>query len=311
MRWDRRADVLAITALVALDVVLGLVAFRHVGSAPGDANLTLNPSAESSRPARSPKADRTSPAPTSPAPTSSSEGNIPALLLDVADDGTILRAVPGSCYTSARPRIAISTDDGATFRPVTTKAVQVLRVKATSRSDLWYVGADQGCAPGLHRSADLGQSWVRTPGSEGAWHLSGTPEAKQLIHAPGGWEATPCAATALNALDEDLAFVGCSAGEIIATADAGMTWQVRRPVSGLVDLAFRDDDQGFALADTDDCPAAVFRTRDGGRSWSEETCLEVPAKTQPRAIAVNADAVYAQVGPTIWASSSRGQWSST
>ncbi len=298
----------SIAAFVAVDVVLAVAAVQHVrGGAPeGDAISVPTPvgdsTTEPSLPSQSPTSTQPS-EPSTPAETSVPAAERSLGLLSIGIDGTILRATAGNCRSDKTGKVEVSTDGGATFETVFPDVPQVLRVVAVSRSDLWFVGTDESCAPSVERSGDTGASWIHSQGTAGAYHLSAS-ENPSLVHAPGGRVTVGCATVGIAALDTEVAFVGCDDGTIRRTGDGGQTFESVGHVDGLVSLTFRDAQTGFALASQSGCQATALRTDDAGKTWKFAACVRLDI---PKAIATNADKLVAQVGADILVSDDDGQ----
>lgn len=213
----RIVPVTLLVVLVMLDFILVAAAIAHRAAAPAGAPLATIGSLD-----RSPS----SPAIRSPSP-SPSAGSGRALPVDLAADGTALRAVaPGSC-SAGGARLQWSDSGGARWRDVTSPARQVLRVQVAGGGSAWLAGADQRCQLRLWNTADGGRTW--TLGDPvGAWSLLAQPSASQL-HAPTGLVRSPCAtgvATVdLAGLSETNAVLLCSNGNLYATQDGGSTWR--------------------------------------------------------------------------------------
>jgi photosystem II stability/assembly factor-like uncharacterized protein len=118
----------------------------------------------------------------------------------------------------------------------------------------------------LFRSSDRGDTWQQRPlpsePSTGltfvdqthGWSLSGGPQAPACPAAPAIWQ----------------------------TADAGSTWQ-RVNATGLASagcksaLSFVDRARGFLAASDSSGPPVIYRTDDGGRTWSPSSPLPAPS----------------------------------
>jgi len=296
----------AIAAFVAVDVVLVVAAMRHVSGEPPPGGDAISAPTSAKNPTTQPTQSQP---PDSPTPSQPSQSGSPVAeagsegLLSIGIDGTILRATSGDCRTDETGEVEVSTDEGASFRTVFSDVPEVLRVMAVSRSELWFVSADDACQPSVERSGDTGRSWVHSDGTAGAYHPSLSDNAS-LLHAPDGAVRVGCAAVGFAALDPEVAFVGCADGAIRRTLDRGQTWVPRGQVSGVVSLTFRDAETGFALAAQIGCPATAVTTKDSGNTWTFTECLD---GATPEAIATNADRLVAQVDGDILVSDDDGQ----
>ncbi len=302
----------AIVAFVAVDIVLAVAAVQHVRTTPPtdkDAISIPTSAASSTAGQLQPSGSPSSQPPETVTPSQTSQSQQPSEptsslgLLSIGNDGTILRATPGNCRSDQTGEVEVSTDGGVSFRTVFAGVRQVLRVVAVSRADLWFVGTDESCQPAVERSSDTGTSWVRSPGTAGAYHLSSSNDAA-LVHAPDGPVTVDCAAVGVAPVNVDIAFIGCEDGTILRTLDRGQTWAPRGRLEGLVSLSFRDAKTAFALASQSRCPSAAMTTEDAGETWKFAECLK---GDRPKAIATNANKLVAQVSGDILVSDDDGQ----
>lgn len=202
----------------------------------------------------------------------------------------------------------LSADGGATWRTVTPPnlanqyvAERVVTMEAVGQDDLWVVlfdvpglvpsgesqdGSDRG--EGIDRSTDGGQTWT----------FSTLPGCLQL-----------CGPTALSFVDADHGFAAVSADQgnpnglpakLFATQDGGATWQQRATppdLGGVVmggpapepKLLFTSTEDGWAVsgpsegsnATTSNPGGVVYRTTDGGTTWSAAPGLPSGDMTLP------------------------------
>ncbi len=292
-----------VIAFVVLDIVLVALAVRHVRQpASTDGGLstsTLTSDGDSTTPATTPTQPNTSN--TEPPPPERSN-----TLLSIGVGGVVLRATTGDCQAGESGSIEVSTDGGQTFETALRAVAQVVRVVAVSRSDLWIVETGETCVAAVQRSGDLGESWVRSPGSRGAWHLSPTV-GDGRVHAPGGPRRLGCVGISLAPLDVTLAYAACENGDVRVSTNAGTTWSTTGHIDGLAALSFENASTGLALATDDGCAARVVTTNDNGQTWRRSGCLE---GDEPEAIATNGNQVVAQVDDQLFVSDDGGQtWS--
>ncbi|HET6624922.1 MAG TPA: hypothetical protein VFG63_00900 [Nocardioidaceae bacterium] len=301
-----RLGTAAIVLFVLVDIVLVMVAFRHV-----------TPATSGSPPPATP-APPAVPSSASPSPTIAPAAADASLFLSVAPDGTLLRSTRGSCPDAVAPVVEVSTDGGSTFAPVDVAAdlSEVLRVQADGADDLWVVGADGDCALGVYRGG-AEDGWGLSPGTDGAWHLLANPR-RSAVHAPDGAVDTPCAPVSLSSIPGG-ARILCADGSVSGTTDAGSSWEELGRVRGATAIWFTSADHGYALGTSADCPAAVQETTDAAATWSELTCLgdvsSVGASAgagpdgvhAPAAVAADGDTVAAQAGDLLQVSPDAGQ----
>lgn len=209
-----------VAALVVLDVVLVAAAVTHRASPAAAPMAPVGlPSEAASLPASQSASQPASPAaPVEP---------MRAAPLDVAADGTALRAVSAGSCPAGGARLQWSADRGARWTNIATPARQVLRVQVAGGGVAWLTGADQRCQLQLWNTTDSGRTWTLGDVS-GAWSLLTQAAATQL-HAPGGLVRSPCArganAVDLAGLTVASAAMLCSNGNLYSTADGGTTWQ--------------------------------------------------------------------------------------
>lgn len=209
------------------------------------------------------------------------------VLMDMANDGSVIRAVRGSCGPASETAeadddsplpapVAVSHDFGETWEEVppevTELAHAVVRVAARGSSRSWFVTADEGCELIEHDAAAGAADWS-TSSPEGAWALPTDALAMQLV-APGGVVDIDCTPRYIAAIDAKHAVVACTDGQLLATADSGVSWDGVAGVPGVVAISFVGTNTGYALAATDECAAQVLTTSDGAGAWEEAACLD-------------------------------------
>jgi hypothetical protein len=213
------------------------------------------------------------------------------ILLDVDDDGTIVRAARGACPSPVAAPLSLSLDGGASWMPVDAGVPQILGIGAAGAGATWYVGTDQSCRPVARESADAGSSW--RPGSvAGRWYLNPDREST-VVASPRLVADVGCVPLDLAAIDARRAAVACADGEVRVTGDGGDSWTVVAALPGVAAVTFATADRGFALVAEASCRARVLRTEDGGATWTSTACL---GDSTPRAIAAAEGIVVAQTG---------------
>lgn len=329
----RKIAVIVAAAIFALDAVLIIVMLRsggwgtetyRAGPRPGVTRTTVAfPAPEMVTPTRMPKGPAThaAPPPRTPAPpdaelTTSSEIEVlgasrsvedptPAtgrVLMAVGPDGSLIRAVRGSCPARTGADVEISTDSGRSWHRVPTSLTQVLDVAALPDGDLSILGVDFSCRPSAQLSSDDGQSW-RDAGLAERWYLSPDAEAEQVV-GPQLLSQVGCVPAAVSGISRKRAAVGCDDGRIQVTSDAGDSWSTSATLPGLVSLDFTSARRGAALVASADCPAEVLSTGDRGATWSALTCLP---SGEAQAIAMTGHTITAQVGGEVWISDDAGE----
>jgi photosystem II stability/assembly factor-like uncharacterized protein len=297
-----RLTILLLAAFVAVDLVLVALAFQHTSAPPptGPAvhtrsqlvpDVTGSPTGSSSRSGSATNAT----GPTGPS------------YLDLAPDGTVLRATRGDCDSKVAPVVNVSKDLGTSFRAASVRGLtEVLRVEVETTGVMWLVGRDDTCQVTRWTSSDGGRSWSRVKGAGGSWYLAPSPNAR-AIFAPAGRRSTPCVPVGVSTIDADVVRLLCTAGEVFGTSDGGSSWVQLGRLEGAVSIRYTTTGDGVAVASQPGCPAAVMRTVDGGTNWTREICL---AGDQPLAVGADGNLVGALVGDLFYTSKDAGRtWS--
>jgi hypothetical protein len=286
-----------------------------VSSARRTAAATATPTTTERSTTTSPEAsDASDAAPTIPNLAST-------VLLDMASDGSAIRATRGSCpaegaaedaaegqakdpasdASATPPTVQVSDDAGETWTVVDTQVTAVQRVAAGRAGKSWFVAANDDCTLVEHDSAGDGKGWS-TSSPEGAWALPVDATAHSIL-APGGDVEIGCAPVSLAAIDSKNAVVACTDGAMRVTTDSGKLWSDGAKVHGVVGISFVGPNSGFALAVSEGCPAQVWHTADGGGSFEKLACLD---GTAPQAITAAGPTILAQVDGAMQRSDDEG-----
>ncbi|RUO25179.1 hypothetical protein CWE09_00070 [Aliidiomarina minuta] len=83
----------------------------------------------------------------------------------------------------------------------------------------------------------------------------------------GNWQS-------INAFDDQVIWLGSSHGDVARSTDAGETWELSRPVGQvsqhpIYQIKAIDDRQAFVMSSGRGDASRLFRTRNGGYSWSQ------------------------------------------
>jgi hypothetical protein len=253
-------------------------------SSPTSSTATAN--------ASPPGADRTDPA--------------AAVLLDMASDGSVIRASRGSCTAGGsaadRAVVEVSSDAGETWSPVESSSTAVERVAAGRSGKSWFVATDDHCALVEHDSAGGGESWT-TSSPDGAWALPVDAAATSIL-APIGDVEIGCTPVSLAPIGSKGAVVACADGALRISTDSGKTWTDGARVPGVVGISFVGPNSGYALAASAGCAAQVWQTTDGATSFSKLACLD--GKT-PQAITAAGSTILVQVNGAVQRSDDEGE----
>ena len=237
----------------------------------------------------------------------------PETLINIGD-GAIGRAVTGSCNDGGA-KVELSTDGGASWTEVTPELDVVVRVSVVSADEATVVGATSDCeSVTTYTTSDGGGTWAEGDGAN-TWHaaLDGGPE----IYSPyGGTSAVPCAegegVGAVSMLTNDHVIALCDDGPVQVSTDAGGTWEHVGDLPGATAVDFISDTSGLgAVPNGEGCEngVAVMRTEDGGVSWESSGCLET-SDTGAAHISASGEAAYIALGTSTWASEDSGaSWS--
>lgn len=285
-RW---LSVLAVIAFVAADVVLVVLAVRHVQRDPDSSAVPILSSPSPS----------TTKAPGRNKPQTPVRGT--TVLLALTPEGQAFRATSQECSDGEPAEFELANgggfDDVSPQQPPT----QVLAVAAPSATDLTVVGTDRECSPVMYRSDDGGLTWADSPDTEGMWHL--IPANGTSVHAPQGDVDAGCTVASLSPVSESNARVLCDEGTIAGTANGGTDWVVLGRLTGAVAVSFSTTGDALGLVTEPGCPARVYTTSDGGATWAPTACL---AGEPAQAISVTNGRAVAQAGGILFASSDAG-----
>lgn len=319
MGMRRWAIAFGVALFVLVDAFLVYVAVKHGQRASADPGLAVprqsvstssiatTPSTTASSPPIVTSTARSVPSSASAPPTTSSPagqqaaGSAGPVLLDMSSDGLVVRAAVGDCHGAGDTAVEVSKDNGLTWTKAGDGLRMVLRVSARTKGDVWYIGAGSDCALTGRESLNSGETWG--PGvTDGTWYLSPDPTA-QTVQGANGTSEVGCTPRALAAVSTDLGYVLCQDGAVRASSDRGATWATRSSLSGAVAVSFTGEKDGYALAPSGDCPAAIWSTSDGAATWAKLACL---AGRQPQAVAAAGDRVLAQVDGSLQVSTDKG-----
>jgi photosystem II stability/assembly factor-like uncharacterized protein len=149
------------------------------------------------------------------------------------------------------------------------------QLSAPSSSVVWALIVDQY----LYRSDDRGGTWEQMPLPPSRAFC---PKAPAPCPFPGQPEIS-----FVSAQEGWLSISGASQTQTVTlwhTTDAGMTWQDLAPTGigdgkGANGLSFLDSNQGFIDIWNPNHASVIYRTTDGGRTWTASQPLTPPFKT--------------------------------
>ena len=278
-----------VAALVVVNAVLLVVLSQTVSG--WRTNLSDDPPAPTELTA--------TPAPTGEESDEPKVGGNPGIAL--ADDGTIIQWVSGSCEKDQVPELKTSTNGGDSFETIDLpKANAVLAVRADSGKEFTVITANKDCVVSTNNTSNGGKDWQSAEG-DNLWRLAGRGEG--IVISPNGEVDAGCTALSVSPISVQNARVLCDSGEIKGTDDTGETWISMGTYAGATAGVFPSIGEAFVVAQDTDCAARVFRSGDGGGSWNPLGCA---GDESAKAFASNGDTFAAIVGQDVAVSTDGG-----
>lgn len=198
----------------------------------------------------------------------------PPLLM--VDAELAYRGRTGTCLGGAT--LERTTNGGNAWRPLDVPAEAILDLRAVGAGSVEVVGADERCRVQVWSSVDAGQTWSEPARASGIFVRRA--DTAREIETPSGVVRNPCpdrdiAPLSVEQVSETEAVLLCGGGEVVVTADSGVTWDARTPVVGAQAVAFEGPQLGWVLVrDGASCPHYEAQvTQDGGTSWNLGGCL--------------------------------------
>jgi len=162
----------------------------------------------------------------------------------------------------------------------------VTGVQVVDGDSIRVVGGDARCRPIQVTSSDSGATW-RTDEEYAFWSL--VPGRSGKVANSKGTVTVPCPARAVSGVDPVVARVLCDDGQVLGTADAGVTWVALGEDVRALAMSYATTSVGYTLAESEDCVgASVRKTLDGGATWSEIGCVELDG---PWTVSANGESV--------------------
>jgi hypothetical protein len=235
----------------------------------------------------------------------------------VGPDDFVFRYQAGSCTTAGGPEFAVTDDKGWSFKPIrlpqvddgtgigasTPTIASVASVTLEGRRRFVVSGADDKC--GLHTfvTTDGGISWTQKAFKPDSWYVD--PKSG-VVYSPIGPANVDCPGIAnLSSFDDETAVAYCIDGSVYQSSD-GETWDRSGSTDEPASAVFFDSpDDGYAVWPDGNCQSTVFRTTDGGSSWSERGC--VYADILIPGIGGSDDALMAGGNGPVWTSDDGGK----
>jgi hypothetical protein len=298
---------IALGVFLLADAALIVWAFRPAPAAVTDASATPTASVAASSPEPSVSGSSASPSPSESTPQV--EVAPVTRMVWAVDSKVAWVADGGSC--SEPGRVRVTTDAGASWSSNAAPGL-VLRVTATSATEGFVTGGDDGCAYRLWQTSDGGGSWGGAQSGAPWW--SRLPEDAGKVNAATGATVTPCPDGAdvvdLVGIKVETALALCAGGEVRSTADAGASWTTTFTVDGALALSLNPDASAGVLVHTDDgCAGVVATAVRNGKPAKDGTCVESSPSTGHVAVSGSASAWWLVSGDEAFvASSPDGPW---
>ncbi len=260
--------------LVLLAVVAGFLAFAALQSTRG----TPAPAPSGSALA-SPNEAQKSGQDNRPSVTPSMADALPETIeppLLMVDAKLAYRGGTGTCLGGAS--LERTTNGGNAWRPLEVPAEAILDLRTTGVGSVEVIGADDRCRVRMWTSADRGTTWSAPTPVAGIFVR--LPDTTRDIATPTGTVKSPCpdrdiAPLAVDEVSSTEGVVLCGSGEVLTTADGGLTWQAQTPVVGAQAISFEGPLLGWVLVrDGGRCPGLETQvTQDGGTAWEFGGCV--------------------------------------
>lgn len=234
-------------------------------------------------------------------------------LINIGGDGSVGRAVAGSC-TDGGAKVELSSDGGSSWTEVTPELDVVVRISVTSADEATVVGATSDCeSVTTYATSNGGGVWEEQETSA-TWHAA--LDGGAAIYSPyGGTAEVPCAegegVAAVSILSNDHVIALCDDGVVQASTDAGGNWEHIGDLQGATAVDFVSETAGYGVVPNGEgCEGvAVMRTEDGGANWESTGCLET-GETGAAHISASGEAAYIALGTATWATTDSGaSWS--
>lgn len=279
----RQWALLALAALIAVDLVLVFLVLRPSRATPQLSPATLPPtevapSVESTN-AGVPQDDVVETGPP-----------VPANMLVVRSDGSLMLAEGGAC-AGALAEIWQLPNGSSEWTSGELPGAAIMRFDQINGSTLISVSSP---------TAECAEIWFRSsPGSTLQWGAEQSPVGVFFLRQQEGAPATvgtltgegpsPCAGEtiALTALDQE-ATVACGTGEIFTNVGPGNNWVPLGALDQIRALAYGGPNLLYAATSTAECNGlALWQSTDGGATWQQNGCAELADSYSAVALSAN------------------------
>jgi hypothetical protein len=232
-------------------------------------------------------------------------------------DDFVFRYQAGSCTEAGGPEFGVTDDKGWSFKPVrlpqvddgtgigasTPTVTSVASVTLEGRRRFVISGTDEKCHLYTFVTTDGGVTWTQKAFKPDTWYVD---PRTGVVYSPLGPANVDCPGIAnLSSFDDETAVAYCIDGSVYRSSD-GESWDrsgsTDKPASAVY---FDSADDGYAVWPDGNCQSTVFRTTDGGESWSERGCI-YPDILIP-GIGGSDDALMAGGNGPVWVSDDGGK----
>lgn len=286
----RQLGLLALGALIVLDVILVALAIRPTQVVPNASLPPLEPGATATGNPGSNQQAVDGPVLTA-AP-------VAANTLLVPEDGSLLLAEPSTCSSPdaqaplaegwRRPAESLSWE---MWNP---PAQVVTRLGITGGRTVFTVASGPDCAEQQFFAASgPNLEWGTAQAATGVYYLVQRADGTQSVGTASGEVPSPCdaATIALAATDTSAALL-CGDGAVKTTADGGASWVTEGAVAEGRALTFGSTGLMYALTSEPGCNGlAVASSNDNGKTWAVAGCAEGASSYGAVAIAATGNKV--------------------
>lgn len=201
-----------------------------------------------------------------------------------------------------------TTDGGSTWEAIDLDLSSVVRLRATSVTDAFTVGAGVDCATTLASTSDGGDSWTRADASlSSAWYLA--PTDRSMVDGPQGEAPVPCPAGAIDlaAADVQQGAVLCRDGSVAVSGDGGQSWSTTVSIAGARALA--QVNGGYAVATYEGGCAAlsIYNVTTEGQAQPDPFVCAPTTPSSEVAVSILGDQVWVWSGADLVISRDGGQ----
>lgn len=242
-----------------------------------------------------------------PSPTAALGGPVSMV---ASRSGSVFLIHRGNCSKKQRPLVQVSANGGSRFREMNLPTGQfgaedvkaVLAISATGKSTVSMIAINAECEQVAINSTDGGDSWESADVNI-QWWISA--DGQSVVTSVGN-TSLGCTPLSVSGLDSSHALALCTSGAVLGTQDSGTTWLSSGTVAGARSIAFFDRENGVAMGSTSECKSAAYITRDGGFTWSPDTCVSRDATLTTLVAVPGSTKVFGTDAQSMWQSADAG-----